>query len=378
MEVPVKLESHEETNLFLRCTWAELRKSFGRFGWQYMPHKEGQKQRIHFGMMGIGDESPLEVSVSYKKKGVVSKIHFDSQSISDELQKKLTSVIERALKSKDNLQIFSGKYSFKSPQGEFSNYIGEYFSIYPVQKQITSIELRVKAFDKVDAQTEAQKLIFKILDFLSVCTNSSFTICESLPSKTKVSGQQIYFEDDDWIDDYPIVKDRLGLSKLQCQLLDQVVSGSLELSHPFLRACSHFHAGQKQWTFDKPLIDSNTELASVLYVSALEVAATMDVHDNTKCEKCGQTIYSIRQRVLNLTKTYANGLEPFIDDYYAMRSKYLHAGMLFSDLSYAGVSIPLLDTTSENGFRLQSPIMPINLREYIGYILRKILVIKFQ
>ncbi|HCK65415.1 MAG TPA: hypothetical protein DHW49_04060 [Anaerolineae bacterium] len=378
MEIPVKLESHNESNLFLRSTWAEFRKEFGRFGWQYMPYKEGKNNRIFFGMMGIGDESALEVSVSYKQKGIVSKIHFDSNSISDEFKKRLTNIVKQAHLSINNIQTFTGRYYFTSPQGAIANYSGSNFSIYPVQKAINAIELEVKAFDKVDAQTEAKKLLFKILDFLSVCTNSSFSFSESPRAiKTISNVKQVYFENDDWIDDYPIVKDSLGLTKLQCAFLERIISGDIEINHPVLLACSHFHAAQKQWSFDVPVENNNTELASVLYVSALEVAATMDVQDNAICEKCKQPIYKIRQRVLDLTKTYANGLESFIDDYYKMRSKYLHAGILFSDLSYAGVSIPLLDET-EKGFRQQSAIAPINLREYVGYILRKIFVVKLQ
>lgn len=99
--------------------------------------------------------------------------------------------------------------------------------------------------------------------------------------------------------------------------------------------------------------------------------------ESSSCKECGQKKYSIRQRVKELVRLHLNQyIEGFIDDYYSARSEYLHTGILFSDTSYIGVSIPQLDPLSNSGCRSQSPALPINLSEYTGYILRNVFISK--
>jgi hypothetical protein len=130
---------------------------------------------------------------------------------------------------------------------------------------------------------------------------------------------------------------------------------NIELNHPFLRASSHFHTAQKLWLVNPSPVENITELSSVLYVSALEVATELYPLENSTCKECGQKKYSIRKRVKELTRMHLNEyIEGFIDNYYSARSKYLHVGVLSSDASYVGASIPQLDPTSDNGCRIQT------------------------
>jgi len=376
MKIPTNLDTLESSNLFLRALWAEIRQTFGKCAWHCAPHKQGIYNRIFFGQADIGLDYTLLVSVTYKRKGVVNQIEFEpdtGEKLPKDVQLKLKSAVETALDTYNVPQVFLLRTVFKSHPKQFAFYNGENFVISPETEDFNSISVKVKGFDQVDAETEAQKTLNSLLDFFSVCTNSICSLALSdVPTCEKDhSTEEIYFKDFDWIDDYPILDDRLVFWQCQKDFIDQILLGAVGIDTPLLRACGHFHAAQKLWTNNG--IDSSVELAVVLYVSALEVASTVYPFEGTICKECGQDIFSIRRRVKDLTRKHINHhIERFIDEYYSTRSKYLHVGILTSDYNYRGASIPLLDPGSTTGCRTQIAYPPFNLREYVAYILRKV------
>jgi hypothetical protein len=84
-------------------------------------------------------------------------------------------------------------------------------------------------------------------------------------------------------------------------------------------------------------------------------------------------VYKIAARVTDLVKRFCG--EPaarIIKDIYSKRSKYLHAGVLISNL-YAGTSIPQIDPGSDRGITMPIDVPILNLREFSSFCLRGVL-----
>ena len=125
----------------------------------------------------------------------------------------------------------------------------------------------------------------------------------------------------------------------------------------FLRGCQHFHTARK---YDAQIYDrlkyhsteeiesdlyqinfeerdeklsiaakmgsTHMEIATVLYLSALEVASSINITNPKNCSECGQPIYNIGRRVVDIVEKYLNvALGKEFKEYYKKRSKYLHS-----------------------------------------------------
>jgi hypothetical protein len=214
--------------------------------------------------------------------------------------------------------------------------------------------------------------------------------------------------DPDLMDDYPI-HDGLFLISAQGKRLLQAVAKEETLVEPiatFTRACNHFHTARKYhaqiWDVlelgaperteqaEEHVVSVNVrnsrleaagqvgaahaEITGTLYMSALEVASKIGAAEPEPCPQCGQPRYRISQRVTDLmTKHGGPKLGQLAKAYYSDRSKYLHEGIMLSDSSYAGVSIPLLDPSGPTGCRTQTASPSPNLQEYTGFCMRRVL-----
>jgi hypothetical protein len=111
-------------------------------------------------------------------------------------------------------------------------------------------------------------------------------------------------------------------------------------------------------------------------MSCLEVLTEYKKHDPATCPSCGQPRYSIRQRVLSLI---AEELSPHtymkkrFDEYYVIRSKYLHSGELTTRRRYHGVSLLQISDKSSSGCKTYPFLEDINLIEWVSYIGRKVM-----
>src|SRR5690348_14351447 len=78
MEIAVDTPETNTSNLFLRALWAEFRRTCGKCAWNFIPHKDGPSNRIHFGHCDLGrPEGCLEVSISYNQRGTIKNIRFE-------------------------------------------------------------------------------------------------------------------------------------------------------------------------------------------------------------------------------------------------------------------------------------------------------------
>ena len=120
--------------------------------------------------------------------------------------------------------------------------------------------------------------------------------------------------------------------------------------------------------------DVHSEITGTLYMSAMEVAAKIGQHNAESCKECGQLRYKISQRVTDLMKDCGGEhIASFAKGYYGNRSKYLHEGIMLSESNYTGTSIPQLDPSSPTGCVVQATSPNPNLRDYVGFCMRKVL-----
>jgi hypothetical protein len=401
MQVVLNHPDVEASNRFLRAYWAELRATFGKCAWQYSPSRNGEAKTIHFGWMDLG--SPLvglEVHISYARKGVIHTLFVDGGELAASDVEKLTKAVERASARMDHPTSSTLAVRVTSPVGVVGSYNGNCFQIAPCGLNTNEIKVSVLGYDSIDAHSEAQGILLRTLDVLSVFTNATFdfvsngppprrsllgsvkrmmrTMIDRFGSKKaewqrKTAGEEnsTFHTEYDWIDGHPLSEKKLLLWREEVAFLDELVSGKIPRDHPFVNASVHFHTATKVWMDAQSM--AFTQVAEVLLVSALEAATNLAPIENITCQTCGQKVYSIRRRVNDLAKQYTNELIcDFIDDYYHRRSRYLHVGTLWADGSYAGTSIPLLDPSSPNGCRQQIAHPPFNLTEYVGFTLRQV------
>ena len=280
------------------------------------------------------------------------------------------------------------------------------------------VSIKIRAFDKIDAEAEFLRISSYFLDVLSVETNSLFWLLgqedrQDITANME-SGKSAYPEvntfvsDEEWMDDIPHCNGYLLISSQVIQFFDRILSKN-KLSveeEAFIRSCHHFHVAREQdalihdrltFSGEQKKEDGSTtlflqehpqfkftpmfsrraeEIAIVLYLSTIEVASTIDSNPPEKCINCGQETYKISARVIDYVKKYlaleeGHHLIKVFKSYYGKRSKYLHAGVVLNDHSYHGTTIPRLDPSSDVGVSQRTSVFLINLREWIGYMLRQ-------
>ncbi|WOD41049.1 hypothetical protein [Nodosilinea sp. E11] len=408
------ITSLADSNRFLRALWAELRKQFGKFAWNYQPSKDGTSQTI---FLGWGNGIPI--SLLYSQKSIVNGVLFGNGSSepvdeASELGLKLKQSVVAALQHRNIPKTEILEVPISSLYSSLAPYKGEWLEILPGQRPISLLTVRVKAFDETDAKTELFRISSFILDVLSIETNNMFWIDSQKQDKVyelKLGTEEAVCpevntspNDEEWIDTYPSHNGYMLISNQAIQFLDRILSKD-ELSSTeslFIRSCHHYHMARIQDALiynrlyspnsqpnDEPLgiileedprfkeapifAGRANEIATVLYMSAIEVVSMIDANPSEKCTSCGQEQYRISARVAEYVNKYDEGghLSKVFKSLYSKRSKYLHAGALLSDHAYVGTTIPKLDPSSDSGMSEMISVPVINLREWTGYMLRQ-------
>lgn len=407
----------KESNEFLRSLWAEMANEFGKCAWQYMPSKNKQTQTITFGFMDIG-VSVLMAGVTYKKNGSIIKLFFGYSGTNyeyrgmeeeelkkeSELGQRIVRVVRKARKGMGKYNEYHANRAIKSLY-PLSSYEGNNFKIENVSDNNTKVYFSIAAYDENQIKGKIIQKTDQVMDFLSVETNAPFwtTSCSEIENQeTKVLTDETY-QEADFIDGFSVRDEKLIISQEAKGFLSYLIrsSGKDEDLLIFLNACSHFHTARKydaqihdyQGYIDHPLEDgsgteieiytknqdlkralvtgkSQTEIATTLYMSALEVV-TLIGFESEKCNECKQDKYGIASRVRQLIGKHLNShIARQLNDYYDMRSKFLHRGYMLTNNEPTNSSIPLLEVESENGCEFPIKVSLINLREYTSYVLR--------
>ncbi len=412
-----------ESNNFLRAFWAELRSKFGKCVWNYRPVKDGNSQAIFLGLADINQNQMIPISLTYSKKTIVNGIHFgeyfgEPVDEKSELGQQLKDAVAQAYQRRNSPDTEILQVPVSSLYSSLAPYSGQWFEISPEQHPISLLRIKIKAFDNIDAEAEFLRTSSDLLDVLSVETNSLFWLSGQEGIQDIASGMEsekgacpevnTFVSDEEWMDDIPHCNGYLLISSQAVQFFDRILSQN-ELSveeETFIRSCHHFHVAREQdaLIYDRlvssgeqkdedrvttlffqqhPRLKSTSrlsrraeEIATVLYMSAIEVASIIDSNPSERCTTCKQEKYKISARVVDYVKKYlklkeGHPLSKAFKSYYGKRSKYLHAGVVLSDHSYTGTIIPRLDPSSDSGVSQKTSVPVINLREWIGYMLRQ-------
>lgn len=100
-----EITSLSDSNRFLRSLWAELRRQFGKFGWNYQPLKDGSSQTIFLGWGG-----GIPIFLSYSQTSIVNGIHFgedfgESIDESSKLGQQLKQAVDAVLQNRHHPEI---------------------------------------------------------------------------------------------------------------------------------------------------------------------------------------------------------------------------------------------------------------------------------
>ncbi|MCY7755095.1 hypothetical protein MOB25_17355 [Bacillus haynesii] len=419
MILDIGITDVKKSNEFLRSLWAEMAKEFGKCGWQYTPYKNKQTKTITFGFMDIG-VSVLIAGVTYKNNGSIIKLFFEYSDASygygyiegqedklikeSELGQRLIRVVRKARRGMGKYNDYYALPTIKSLL-PLSNYEENNFKTEYVGENKTRIYFPVSAYDENQVEGEITQKTNQVIDFLSVETNAPFwnTSTTSKEIKEKTVLTEDVYQEPDFIDGLSVKDGYLTISEEAKDFLSYLIesNGENEDLQTFLNACYHFHTARKydaqihdyQGYIDHPSEDgsgveigiytknqnlktalvtggSQTEIATTLYMSALEVV-TLIGFQSEKCKVCNQDKYGIASRVRNLVNKHLNShIAKQLNDYYDKRSRYLHRGYMLTNDAPTSSLIPLLDNDDENGCNFPVRVSLINLREYTSYILR--------
>ncbi|ARC83175.1 hypothetical protein U732_87 [Clostridium argentinense CDC 2741] len=411
MIINLGFKDNKESNLFLRALWANFSKKFGKCSWHYQPFKDGSKKIIFLGHMDINLPNCFSVYIHYKKRAVIDKMEIldlNDKEISKETSVKIQKIAEETLINFKELDINYLNTTISS-YNSISNYYSDFFTIEPYSKGLSSLTVKVKAFGDDDAEFISQYKITKILDLLSVLTNAPFYYGSKPLNSYPEEGEEFYYDEEDFIDGYPIRNNKFILEKYGKQIIERIFDSDSYIEddniNKLLNASMHFHTARK---FDAQIndlyiyhkqeqkqkdvyhikvlprdqrllyardVNANIgEIATVSYISALEtISSIIFSNEVNRCKSCNQLIYSISAKVKDLLyKYFPESLAKQIHSYYNSRSKFLHEGKLLNH-TYTGVSIPQLDYNHPSGCRVPIEIPLINLREYTGYCIRSVI-----
>lgn len=418
----------EETNLFLRALWARLRTDFGRCGWQHIPMRDGQAHRIDFGFADIGG-TVLRVGVFYKTRSTLSSVYFCGPDDASPLEPTLLKRLENAVRLSQQEFRNPKAHYFKlllyvKPGLRIATYEGAGIRLEQTARGEVTLTSQTKGFDLLDARSEFLRNAHTLVDVLTTLTEVHFdlekteyhpnlvarevsrippserTMRERVRDRLRFKSQQLRkilknrrdarrqapvneFFTGEWLDERESDDVFVKLSLPGWRLIERITSGSplSEKAQAFTNACAHFRVGRlfERWLYaGGPVHNINTnlnELVTVAYVSALEVAAAIDAEAPQACDKCGQPVYSISKRVHDaVEQRLGEWTAQRIKKIYGHRSKYLHAGKLFSNRGNVGNVIPQIDPADETGCTPASAgVSALDLREVTGHVLRDVL-----
>ncbi|WP_177428092.1 hypothetical protein, partial [Candidatus Venteria ishoeyi] len=242
MRIVLNHISNEESNVYLRCLYVNLRKAYGKCAWFFSPSKHGASQSIRVGSIDIGQDHPTQdLIIRYHRKGVIKELSLNNLFTpnSKMLDEKLYEIASNL--DVTRLTSFSISATLETINLPFSNVCTDRFSLSSDSDGKNQLSINVSAFDAQDAGVLAGQLINQICDFLSICLNtyvkaSDTTVSRTMPS---VEDGELYVGDLSWIDDHPVVSGKLALAEYQVQLFQDLIAGKVKAA--FINACSHFN-----------------------------------------------------------------------------------------------------------------------------------------
>lgn len=370
------IETLADSNLFLRALWSTLRKHYGNIGWLFSPRKDGNKRRISFGYLTLGSDGKVQVkpSIEYKVAGIIDAISFEPAPFApSELgvhEEIIKSCVHEALEIRKSLNSDYVSAVFETnPNVPFYYYRGDHWYCGPLDCGATELGVKINGFDEPDMKYQAHIHMELLVDVLSALTNVAITRVYRESGERVISDDEvnIFGEDSDWLDDYPVENNYLRIQKTHLMFCDQMLAGTAEASS-IIQATNLFHKSLRIYND----LRGYNDIALSLFMSTLEAVSVTDQQPGT-CKTCGQQQHRISHRIKELgLKHLGEGVEQIFKNSYSRRSQYLHAGKRISRMPFLSHTLPQLDPSGVQGCEThEASNGPYNLKEFTSYVLRK-------
>lgn len=350
----------------------------GKIGWQYTPYKNEKENIIFVGFMDVHHLSIIyEVNFYVSRNNTVQKVILtrqDNASLTEQERNYLIQIDIERKKLKKQIFYVQVQFSMESFRGirYFYPFMYQSMTMYCIDDK-QYLDLAIRGFCKQQISEQVLEVFEKIASFLSTQTNSTIEIqkvCfvnDLAKLKEGISFQSQ--EDENWMDDYPLVDSHFILPEYAKKLLNNIIEqkNSKDLNI-LLRASHHFKHSlmlqQKQM---------QTELIVAQFMSSIEALAELETYSKKTCPSCNQKVFSIQNRVLTLLKQdFPKNLVSEFKNFYEMRSRYLHEGKLTLYRKYTGTSLPQVSMSPKIGCEDYECMFPmINLIEWLGWFIRK-------
>jgi len=373
----IKASDIKKSNEQLMQLWAIFLKE-GKIGWQYTPYKNEQENSIFVGFMYVHHLSiNYEVNFYVSRSNTVQKVILtrqDNAQITEQEREYLTQIDTERKKLKKQIFYVQVQFSIESFRGirYFYPFMYQNMTMYCIDDK-QYLDFAIKGFCKQQISEEVLELFEKIASFLSTQTNSTIEIQKVCFVKDLIKLEEGISskkqEDENWMDDYPLLDSHFILpeyaKKLLCKIIEQKNSKDLNI---LLRASHHFKHSlmlqQKQM---------QTELIVAQFMSSIEALTELETHSKKTCPSCNQKVFSIQNKVLALLEQdFPEHLISVFKKFYEIRSQYLHEGKLTLYRKYSGISLPQVSTSPKIGCENYECMFPmINLIEWLGWFIRK-------
>ena len=364
----------DSNNLLMRL-WATFLKE-GKIGWQYTPHKQGSV--IFVGFIFVHQLSiSYEVNFEVKADNVVQKVIFKRQD-----EKKLTDEeIEYLTKIDSERKLIKKQIFYVQVQFIISSFRGiKYFypfgdtnmTMYCIDDK-QYLDFSMKGFCQEQIFEQVLEIFEKIASLLSIQTNSTIEIQKvcfvNNLAKLEKNISSITQDDEDWMDDYPLIDSHFILPEYAKNLLKNIIAQTNSKKLNILLRASH-HFKHSLMLHQKQM---QTELIVAQFMSSIEALAELEDYSKKVCSSCNQKVFSIQKRVLLLLRQeFPVHLVDIFKNFYEIRSRYLHEGKLTQFREYTGISLPQVSKSPKRGCENYQCMFPmINLIEWIGWFMRK-------
>jgi len=374
----IQLMTNNESNEYLRCLWSRIRFHFGKLAWNLYPHKIGKTKTIFFGDADMGKVTnkfdSVSFSCNYSKKGCLKTLTYECSNLKDphQFEEMLDTCINESFSYRNYLKIHLLEFKLGT-EILFNPFNGKNFSL-----KDNILRFKICGYDKADISTFSQNIVRTIKNLLSFDTlrfiHSKGSGIEQICNIDAIKCSFTSSNNGDLISEIN-TNDRyknLSISKYIADYVDILLDRNIDyecLYTKFEESISIFSQGLffEEMNNSKFYLDTTfSEYAVLCYMSALEVISCNDI-TSSKCDKCGQDVYSISKRVTTLVKNATNNdfFKNTVSDFYKARSKFVHTGKLLSMHNYIGESIPLLSINSKYGIVTQHSHLGFNIKELI-------------
>ena len=350
-----------ESNIFLRKLWSLfdeylIKKEGNGNGWQYMPTE------LNDNLIMVGNCNIATVYVKLEKEGGLKAIILETKRKNkNDIENCLNDALNANIKESDYCCIYYCCSYANTPVANAS--FGKAVIICSQEEQQIKICINIKAFSYKDASHVAANMLPHLASLLFVYFHNNVYVSKTKIVKTEIKSEPFYqgeTEQQEWFDSDETPKNINGEYVIQNQFLralnelESIVWNRKNVVFPIINSARNvklandelrvlYKRGLEQYS-DYTLLDG---YINGMIMSALEGLATRNTVI-TRCETCGQPVYSISKSVKEYVKKNMNESMSIRASYlYKKRSQLFHKNRI-NFYEYAGTSWPLLMTLKED------------------------------